>query len=347
MSTKIEWADETWNPTVGCTRVSRGCDHCYAVRHTRRLAGQLPLYRGLVNPGKGHFNGTVRTVPERLEQPLRWRKPRRVFVDSMSDLFHPDVPDGFIAHVFAVMAASPQHTYQILTKRSGRMAEVLGSETFWAVAWEHGMERWWDMEALAYMDRLGPRFPLPGVWLGTSVEDQDAANERIPHLLRTPAAVRFLSCEPLLGPLRLSQYLQLDEENGASDFREFHGWGYDSYSGGFTGPNTHGDPTYAPEPGLHWVIVGGESGPRARPMHPDWARSLRDQCEHAGVPFFFKQWGAWVPPDHFEDHPEQVREIQKTHEWQKGRSYRVGKKAGGRELDGRIWDEFPEGGGWQ
>lgn len=274
MSSKIEWTQETWNPLAGCTPVSAGCRNCYAANHARRLAGNPnPKVSGAyertartAGDGRAVFTGKVNLLPERLEQPLRWKKPRRVFVNSMSDLFHEDVPTGFIAHVFAVMAAAYQHTFQILTKRPERMAEVLNDEGFWAGVWGHGVERWWDLKALALIDDIGPEDPLPNVWLGTSVEDQAAADERIPHLLRSPAAVRFLSCEPLLGPVDIVRSDSLALAQAARD--------------GLTIGQ------------VDWVIIGGESGPGARPCDVEWIRSLLRQCQSAGVPAFVKQLGA-------------------------------------------------------
>ena len=261
--TRIEWTDATWNPVTGCTKVSEGCDHCYAETIAHRFAG-TPAY-------PNGFDVTLR--PERLDQPLRWQRPRRIFVNSMSDLFHSDVPDEFIARVFAVMALAPQHTLQVLTKRPGRMRSLLSSRSFedWVEAFvrEEYSERWAP-------DGYEYRWPLDNVWLGTSVESQKWADVRIPQLLGTPAAVRFLSCEPLLGPVDLFAW---NIDRGAR---------------------------------VDWVIVGGESGPHARPMHPDWARHLRDDCLTAGIAFHFKQWGGVRP------------------------------KANGRELDGRTWDEYPE-----
>lgn len=285
----IEWTDATWSPTLGCTRVSEGCDHCYAMRTVHRMsfnphekvsaaAEGLTAYR----PGVGVvWTNVVRTLPDRLDLPLRWKKPRRVFVDSQSDLFHDQVPDEFIARVFAVMAAAPEHTFQILTKRHGRMRSLLSRGTL-------GTEGFPDMveEAMAEFTHAGlDAWPLPNVWLGVSVENQKWANIRIPELLETPAAVRFLSCEPLLGPIELR-----------------HGRYSMPPDGAVMGTSLDG---------ISWVIAGGESGDRARAVEPDWIRSIRDQCVGARVPFLFKQWG--------------------------GRTA----KAGGRELDGRTWDEYP------
>lgn len=302
MSTKIEWTDETWNPVSGCTKVSEGCDHCYIERTPPfRMSGRkfLPL----VGPEVGKSTG-VQLHADRLERPLSWRKPRRVFVNSLSDLFHSDVPDGYIARVFATMALAPQHTFQVLTKRPGRMRSLLSRRSF-----RDNLAHW------------GQPWPLPNVWLGTSVENQKWADIRIPLLNETPAAVRFLSCEPLLGPIKLTRL------HGHCPTHDF--------VGGFcSGPCP--DLIYP-----DWVIVGGESGPKARPMHPDWARSLRDQCTQSGITFHFKQWGEWTPEDQSPEDaviPGRVR----YHEWPVGPdSLRLGKHIAGRELDGRTWDEFP------
>lgn len=245
---KIEWTDETWNPVLGCSKVSPGCQNCYAVTMSHRVESMgNPNYTGLTvkHPnGQRDWSGKVVCLEDRLAIPLKWKKPRRIFVNSMSDLFHEDVPESFIRAVFSVCASARQHKFQILTKRPERMREILDRIKY-------------DMLAI----RPGYGAKLPNVWLGTSVENQQTADERIPHLLQTPAAVRFLSCEPLLGPVDLRpSWLNPTRQNNNP---------------------------------ISWVIVGGESGPKARPMHPDWARSLRDQCQAANVPFFFKQWGEW------------------------------------------------------
>jgi protein gp37 len=307
----IEWTDATWNPVRGCSKVSAGCASCYAMRQAHRFSGSGKPYEGLTHvvPGKGpQWTGAVRTVPQLLDEPLHWRKPRRIFVNSMSDLFHPDVPDEFVHAVFAIMAVTPHHTYQVLTKRPERMSELLGQAGIaGAIAAETG-------PGCDYPGRrpfIRPDdmpWPLPNVWLGTSVEDQAAADERIPHLLRTPAAVRFLSCEPLLGPLGLEYYIGLDGTNHGSDFFEKHGWGYDDWSGGFIGPTMHNDPTYAPEPGLHWMIAGGESGPGARPCNVEWIRSLISQARAAEVPIFVKQLGAIPATSYYDDAQRQEHE---------------------------------------
>ncbi|WP_200216800.1 DUF5131 family protein [Micromonospora coerulea] len=238
----IEWTEATWNPTTGCDRISRGCDHCYALTLAKRLKA--------MGSAKYQTDGDARTSgpgfgvvvhPNELTLPLRWREPRVVFVNSMSDLFHAKVPFDFVKQVFEVMAATPQHTYQVLTKRASRLA------------------------------KLAPRLTWPSnVWMGVSVEDA-SEGDRIDHLRTVPAAVRFISAEPLLGPVA-----PLDLT------------------------------------GIHWLIAGGESGVGARPADPAWVRDLRDQCQTDGVAFFFKQWGGRTP------------------------------KAGGRDLDGKTWDEMPD-----
>lgn len=302
---KIEWTDATWNTVYGCTHVSEGCRNCYA----ERLA-----------PKMGKDFSKITLAPERLDLPLRWKRPRRIFVNSLSDLFHEEVPEDFIDKVFAVMALSPQHTFQILTKRPERMLAWFGSIG-------GTMRRDWVASALCRIKDTHtiPPFtwPLPNVWLGVSVENQATADERIPVLLQTPAAVRWISAEPLLGPLDLKVwFMKLRTE-----------WPGVKLTGGVSFDIA--------DKVLDWVVVGGESGPGARPMHPDWARSIRDQCQSAGVPFFFKQWGEWgaeiVPPVHdsfrwpiYPDEPA-------GGVW----SYRTGKKRAGRLLDGREWSEFP------
>ena len=354
----IEWTDTTWNPLAGCTWASPGCDHCYAAVMARRLdamaqadiaAGRDPgakaKYIGIThknNAGRVMFNGRVNLDPFALDEPLRWKKPRRVFVNSMSDLFHKDVPDAFIARVWDVMAQAHRHTFQVLTKRPERMAELV------------------PQFAARHTARDGSGWPLAHVWIGTSVENQPAADERIPHLLRVPARVRFLSCEPLLGPVNVARWLCCpwcgDGDRARQDlngtwYHENDGWARPC-------------PTTSRGPAVHtidWVIVGGESGRAARPMHPDWARSLRDQCQAAGVAYHFKQWGEykpspWIPEPNAKPHFALAVEHDGSHVYaQVGHiagfrsptevcMERVGKHAAGRVLDGRTWDELPNGG---
>lgn len=252
---KIEWTDATWSPVIGCTKVSQGCKHCYAEREVETRWSKNPKSIWF-----GRSFGDVLCRPEALDEPMHWKKPRRIFVCPRADLFHDDVPVDFIKQVFAVMAQCPQHTFQVLTKRAARMQFVLWSELDWK--------------------------PLPNVWIGVSVEDQASADERIPLLLETPAVVRWVSAEPLLGPVRLSCLFGLVTDD--EDVR------IDALAGTFVISRYQETPTPLGSR-IDWVVVGGESGHRARPIHPDWARSLRDQCTAAGVPFLFKQWGEWFP----------------------------------------------------
>jgi protein gp37 len=235
-SSAIEWTDATWNPVTGCTKISAGCDNCYAARFSERFRGVAG------HPFESGFDLTLR--PERLGQPFQWRRPRRIFVNSMSDLFHKAIPRDFLDQVFDTMERADWHTYQVLTKRSSLMRDYL-------------------------RDRYARATPPRHLWFGVSVEDATKTS-RIHHLAAAPAAVRFLSIEPLIGPVGPLDLAAID-----------------------------------------WVIVGGESGPRARAMQGNWVRDVRRQCSDAGVAFFFKQWGGLRP------------------------------KSGGRKLDGREWDEFP------
>jgi protein gp37 len=236
-TTAIEWTDATWNPVTGCTKISAGCDHCYAERFSERFRG----VHG--HPFEHGFDLQLR--PERLQQPLHWREPRMIFVNSMSDLFHKQVPFDYVDRVFETMEQADWHQFQVLTKRSSRLRDYVN---------------------VRYPEDSAPRH----IWLGVSVED-GTKKSRVRHLRQANAGIRFLSIEPLIGPMGK---IELD--------------------------------------GIHWVIVGGESGPQARPMQPEWAREVRDQCKKAKVPFFFKQWGGLRP------------------------------KSGGRELDGREWSEWPK-----
>jgi len=268
--TGIGWTEATWNPVTGCTEVSAGCDRCYAKSLAERFRGVAGHY---FTDG---FDVVLR--PDKLDQPTRWTKPRMIFVNSMSDLFHDDVEDDFIARAWAVMATSAVHTFQVLTKRHARMRSLLSSDHFRAAVNAH---RATYAAAPPSRAMFGPEvWPLPNVWVGVSVENQQWADARIPYLLRTPAAVRFLSCEPLLGKVDL-----------------LAGQGRDGH---LTGAGV------SPGAGIGWVIAGGESGPGARLMDPAWARLLRDQCASAGVPFFFKQAGTslasrWGLPGKGED----------------------------------------------
>lgn len=293
MSTRIEWVKnrdgsqgKTWNPVVGCSKVSPGCDHCYAERMAQRLS-RIPQtadqYQGLVDD-QGWTGETAYNL-DTLKKPLHWKKPRRVFPCSMGDLFHEAVPFEFVAAMFGVMAATPQHTYMVLTKRPERMqawfewiegngrltfdCSLIGDLTSYAVEEAGSL----PLSVLFHHEI----WPLPNVWLGVTAEFQELADRRIPLLLQTPAARRFVSCEPLLGPLDL----QYSAFNGADSLSALAG--------------------------IDWVICGAETGPGKRTMQLDWARNVRDDCVKAGVPFFFKR-----------------------------------DSSGNRELDGRLWEEWPE-----
>ena len=279
VNTKIEWTDATWNPVTGCSKVSLGCKNCYAERLFAR-------------PYPGRVFTDVQTHPERVDAPLHWRKPRRVFVNSMSDLFHEAVPDEFIDRVFAVEALCPQHTFEILSKRPERMrtyVEGLPDRAARAKALlVIDIRNFTQALGVLRSDYYGARrWPLPNVWLGVSVEDQATANERIPLLLDTPAAVRWISAEPLLGPVDLTRYLQIGTSvNG----------------------RTRSD--------IQWVVVGGESGPGARICDVDWIRSIIRQCKVASVSVFCKQVGSVLARElgsedrkggRIEDWPQDIR----------------------------------------
>lgn len=345
--TKIEWTDATWNPITGCSVTSPGCTNCYAMQLAGTRLAHLPSRAGLTREVNGHhvWTGKTRLNEQWLDQPLRWRKPRRIFVCAHGDLFHESVPDVWIDRVFAVMALAPQHTFQVLTKRASRMREyiasrdtrIAGNEITTAAYYIGSMTR--SHAGLAGSST----WPLPNIWLGVSVEDQVRANERVPELLATPAAVRWISAEPLLGPIDLTS---IDLPGG---WNEIFPLGQEMLG------RPHVDDDGRPMTRLNWVVVGGESGPGARPMHPDWARSLRDQCAAADVPFLFKQWGEWRPGviegerhaaywplegqrwSYWDDIPHQF--------WTFGAGAvmaRVGKKTSGRLLDGREHNAFPE-----
>jgi protein gp37 len=271
---KIQWTDATWNPTRGCTRVSPGCENCYAERQAIRHvhSGYADLVRYNHIDGSPRWTGKIRLVPEKLDEPLRWRKPRMVFVDSMSDLFHEDVPDRFIEEAFSVMALAHQHTFQVLTKRPDRMAAFLNDREgkyHWSMIEGGAQRRHHERTGEDPSEWLAVHGPLPNVWLGVSVENQKYADERIRLLLKTPAAVRFVSCEPLLGPVDLSLHLKAEEASAMAFFNS-RAW----------------------HRALHWIIVGGESGPGARPCSIEWIRSIVRKCKESGTPCFVKQVGA-------------------------------------------------------
>lgn len=348
MTTKIEWAEESWNPIVGCSIVSKGCTNCYAMKQAQRIQkiNKTSTISGYQNPydgtttvvnGKPVWTGKVAMASQKaLEKPLRTKKPTKFFVNSMGDLFHENVNLEQIAQVFDIMALCPQHTFIILTKRPLRMHRFLA----WAAKFEseNAEPSTYCGEHKKYGFEKGAlQYPRKNVWLGVSVEDQATATERIPILLNTPAAVRFISAEPLLGEVDLTD-LRPSEFHSIDALR-----GFDAALIGMFGNK------------LDWVIVGGESGKDARPMHLDWVRKIRDDCVANQVPFFFKQWGefqpcivtfnTFVPNDHhyFEKNIERA----KRGEILIGsiRMLRRGKKKTGRTLDAKIYNEFPKKGG--
>lgn len=293
--TSIEWTDATWNPTVGCSRVSAGCERCYAERFAHRFSGVGQRYEGLTVLGKQgpRWTGEVRLVPARLADPLAWKRPRRIFVNSMSDLFHEKLSDEGIAAVFGVMAAAKRHTFQVLTKRPERMRswfdwvsnETTGLMTIRTSARLVCASAAWKVMGHSAGSVVEPSaWPLPNVWIGVSVEDQKTADERIPMLLQTPAAVRWVSYEPALGPIDFER-VQWPQKHRVDVLR---GGTWELGQGtALEGFCNHSDMET-----VDWIVVGGESGPGARPFNLAWARSTLDQCRAAGVPAFFKQAGA-------------------------------------------------------
>jgi protein gp37 len=344
--TTIEWTDATWNPITGCSLVSEGCRNCYAAELAATRLRHHPSREGLARrnaDGVAKFTGEVRLSEQWLDQPLKWKKPRRIFVCAHGDLFHENVPAEWIDKVFAVMALAPHHTFQVLTKRPERMREYLKpfdqrrADALGNASLKFGYDG--PLECLSW--------PLPNVWLGTSVEDQATANDRIPHLLATPAAIRFISAEPLLGSIDLRRIHIVNGSEIETTNAMAGNWQVADGDHFRTGK----------VPRLDWVIVGGESGRGARPMHPDWVRALRDQCGGADVPFFFKQWGEWHSVyDRDHDDPdwrhcpreknsnERYLNLAGGHGFHGERVVfvrRIGKAAAGALLDGRAHREFP------
>lgn len=306
--TKIEWADRVWNPVVGCTPVSEGCRNCYArTLHNQRHEAFL---HGKKMPEQYRYQFSyVQMLENRLMDPLHWKKPQRVFVNSMSDLFHPDVPVKFLTEVFETMASWvlickdrdcdhaeetcwTRHQFMVLTKRPAAMYEAITKFI------PQFVDEYFPGDSNMGMCMVNDNWPLKNLWLGVSVEDQQTADERIPWLLKTPAAVRFVSVEPMLGPVDLREYLT---------------------PAPLSIPDGEGK---SAAPALDWVICGGESGADARIMDPLWPSALKNQCVAAGVPFFFKSWGEWGPMG--------------------GMMAKVGKHRSGRWLDDHEWNEFPE-----
>lgn len=290
-SSNIEWCDSTWPVVTGCDKVSPGCQGCYAIRDGWRLSHNpnpavRSAYDGTVRKTAGgalNWTGLVRPLPERLDWPLRWKKPRRVFVCNQSDLFHEDVPDVFILSVFTTMRAAGWHTFQILTKRAARMQSFAHR-----LAWRTPTAEERAAGAYGFQAYLGDpgSDPLPNIWLGVSAENQEYADERIPLLLQTPATVRFVSAEPLIGPIDFNRLHAGGEvcSEGCGEkvtYSAFH-------ASAHCGCCVEGDEPVAWH-SLNWVIVGGESGPGRRPIEVAWVRSIVEQCRDAGVPVFVKQ----------------------------------------------------------
>jgi protein gp37 len=309
--TGIEWTDATWNPIRGCARISPGCLNCYAEKVAARFNQPGQPYANLVHKS-GAWNGNIRVVDDVMDQPLRWQRPRRIFVNSMSDLFYERLPVEQIARIFAVMCLAKRHTFQVLTKRADRMRAVLGDPNFPQMVLEAAEAFQRDHGIVCAVIDL----PAPNIWLGVSVENQPAADQRISDLLATPATVRWISAEPLIDRVVLDP-----------------NW--------LTGANA-----------LDWVVAGGESGPNARPMNPAWARALRDQCVSHDVAFLFKQWGEHAPGVVVSDpefHGGAYIQTPRgrwaiTHATDFGdgsAAARVGKRVAGRLLDGVTWDQYP------
>lgn len=353
-TTKIEWTDATWNPVTGCSVVSPGCTNCYAMGLAGTRLKHHPSRAGLTTDSKAGpvWNGKVRLNEAWLTQPLQWKRPRRIFVCAHGDLFAEGVPDEWIDRVFAVMALAPQHTFQVLTKRAARMRAYMAApdrkRIIAASVMDVSMLRMRETgshEGGIKLDHFSDCFkgdgPFPNVWLGVSTEDQRRADERVPDLLATPAAVRFVSAEPLLGKIVFPGAWLRQGDNGS--------WPFD----------------VQPHTGIDWIIAGGESGPSARPMHPHWVRLIRDQCAAAGIPFFFKQWGAWASvldrdaqdPDWRANYSHTLNDSRPDIAWLNlagGRGFhgeqfhvmrRVGKRAAGRLLDGAEHNGMPSHGG--
>lgn len=301
----IEWTDATWNPITGCSVVSPGCTNCYAMKLAGGRLQHHPTRAGLTQATKAGpvWTGEVRLNKGMLLHPLRWQRPRMIFVCAHGDLFHESVSDAWIDQVFAVMALAPRHTFQVLTKRATRMRTYLTQPGSVQRIIHEAFKI--DCEAGAWLSADheiagDPTLPLANVWLGVSVEDQPRADERIQELLATPAAVRWISAEPLLGPSDLTRVAYGQGDNGPN-LRTWYNaltgdaWAEEVDADGAPIAGTAAAGGREFERGLDWVVAGGESGPGARPMHPRWAKSLRDQCAVAGVPFLFKQWGSWKP----------------------------------------------------
>lgn len=386
---KIEWCDRVWNPVTGCTKVSPGCEHCYAERMAHRFGKQWGL------PEDNPFKVTKRKDKEFI-RPLQWKNPSKIFVCSMGDLFHEDVQERWIDGIFSIMgltydvaesdkenvitAYKQRHTYLILTKRPERMQKYI--QKLALSEWETLRKRFYDFSMTAcdfyykaqYIDHMNASMTvatwikdgMPGLWLGVTAENQEQADKRIPILLQIPAAKRFVSVEPMLGAVDLKPWLDGHGAAGPVAICKKHGIVEPTIDNGLEDNDEVCPKCCLPldYSALDWVICGGESGPGARPMHPDWVRSLRDQCKTADVPFLFKQWGEYGPDDEGEsdnlpwvseqtdrsrDRVIDMRGDIDCTNWQGPEQVepfalmrRVGKKKAGRLLDGQLWDQYPK-----
>lgn len=355
---KIQWLNlpgykgETWNPIIGCSKVSEGCRNCYAEKMAVRISGmelaqifkrkklsELPTkYNRVMNGNK--WNGKTWFVNAQIDKPLKWKSPRVVFVCSMGDLFHKYTSFAEIDNVFSIMACNPQHIFIVLTKRAKRMAEYFEDPlTRSNISYNilHDKNNGYAIEDPLCDDA----WPLKNVWMGVSVENQKAADERIPYLLQVSAAVRLVSIEPMLGPVDLNRGFCYESETAINFL-----------TGEFL-TNPHQEEPSKGNHKLDWVICGGESGHHARPMHPDWVRSLRNQCQAAGVPFFFKQWGEYIPAMQIPKEWGHPADVKGKHSWVNyadgedtcegigEMTIKVGKHKSGNLLDGVKYEEYP------
>ncbi len=341
---KIQWCDATINPCYGCSPVSPGCANCYAAKMAARMAHNPAVcqyFEGLTDKNN-RWTGRINLFPQQMEKALRWKRPRRIFVGSMTDIFHEAVPDSFLDQIFTDMALAQQHTFILLTKRPERMRHYIQGVHDEPVDTERDMALF-DPWRATWGELCGQRpWPLRNVILMTTAEDQPRADERIPPLMALAGMgwKTGVSVEPMLGPVDLNRI----HESGESE----HGMHWESWESCLTGRkfDVWADQEAEGYPRLSWVICGGESGPNARPMHPDWVRSLRDQCAEARTPFLFKQWGELAPCRLQKIHGAYNRTNGRDH-WEldpecNGTMHRIGKHAAGRILDGVEHDQSPE-----
>lgn len=366
--TKIEWTNESWNPIIGCDKISPGCKECYAEKMAGRLSniGSTSYYINVVkhemqsdNPnfiekGLPKWNGKTHFVKSALTKPLHWAKPQMIFVCSMGDLFHESVDIFTVAKIFAIMFLAKQHTFQVLTKRPERAKMYLRDKAFLDIYWKYCNQLHNEfikpLESELYnFSELMHEWPLSNVWFGTSTENQEQAEKRIPILLQIPAAIRFVSCEPLLGPIDLGD-IAYNDIGGESHINSLYCDIPNEDDEQFNGAT------------LDWVIAGGESGPKAKPMHPNWIYSLLDQCTASKTPFFFKQWGEWKDGSNYpkknniivlnngeysnwdNDEWKKLSKKYSSDQWNKLDAKvmsRVGKKKAGCLLDEKEYKQFP------